>query len=140
MTALHTLGILTISFTCNAFPTSLKEFPHMLSTRWLLFLHSAVQLIPNHLNWVEVRWLWRPGHLMQHQHSPSWSNSPYTACKGFIFPYLYKTFHYVNNHNTNALEWNFPIHKSNINYIFRNTITRLTSVKDHVRDFSDLII
>ena len=32
----------------------------------LLFLHSAVQLIPNHLIWVEVGWLWRPGHLMQH--------------------------------------------------------------------------
>ena len=38
----------------------------MLSTCWLLFLHSAVQLIPNHLNWVEVGSLWRPGHLMEH--------------------------------------------------------------------------
>ena len=38
----------------------------MLSTCWLLFLHSAVQLIPNHLNWVEVGRLWKPGHLMQH--------------------------------------------------------------------------
>ena len=38
----------------------------MLSTYWLLFLHSAVQLIPNHLNLVEVGGLWRPGHLMQH--------------------------------------------------------------------------
>ena len=38
----------------------------MLSICWLLFLHSAVQLIPNHLNWVEVWQLWRPGHLMQH--------------------------------------------------------------------------
>ena len=38
----------------------------MLSTYWLLFLHSAVQLIPDHLNWVEVGYLWRPGHLMQH--------------------------------------------------------------------------
>ena len=37
-----------------------------LSTCWLLFVHSAVELIPNHLNWVEVRGLWRPGHLMQH--------------------------------------------------------------------------
>ena len=34
----------------------------MLSTCWLFFLHSAVQLIPNHLNWVEVR----SSHLMQH--------------------------------------------------------------------------
>uniref|UniRef100_A0A4W5K1C9 Uncharacterized protein n=1 Tax=Hucho hucho TaxID=62062 RepID=A0A4W5K1C9_9TELE len=32
----------------------LDGFPHMLSTCWLLFLHSAVQLIPNHLIWVEV--------------------------------------------------------------------------------------
>ena len=38
----------------------------MLSTSWLIFLHSAVRLIPNHLNWVEVGGLWRPGHLMQH--------------------------------------------------------------------------
>ena len=38
----------------------------MLSTCWLLFLHSAVQLILNRLNWVEVEGLWRPGHLIQH--------------------------------------------------------------------------
>ena len=38
----------------------------MLSTCWLLFLHSAVRLILNQLNWVEVGGLWRPGHLMQH--------------------------------------------------------------------------
>ena len=38
----------------------------MLSTCWLLFLQSAVQLIPNHLNWVEVRLLRKQGHLMQH--------------------------------------------------------------------------
>ena len=38
----------------------------MLSTCWLLFLHSAVRLIPNHLNLVEVGGLWRPGNLMQH--------------------------------------------------------------------------
>ena len=60
------LVIPSISFTWNAFPTVLKEFPHMLSTCWLRFLQSAVQLTPNHLNWVEVGWLWRPGHLMQH--------------------------------------------------------------------------
>ena len=30
------------------------------------FLHSEVKLIPNYLNWVEVRGLWRPGYLMQH--------------------------------------------------------------------------
>ena len=38
----------------------------MLSTCWLLFPHSVVQLISNHLNWVEVGILWRPGYLMQH--------------------------------------------------------------------------
>jgi hypothetical protein len=38
----------------------------MLSTCWLLFLQSAVQLIPNHLNWIEVGVSWRSGHLMQH--------------------------------------------------------------------------
>ena len=66
VTALHTLGILSTSFTWNAFQTVLKEFSHMLSTCWLLILHSVVQLIPNHLNWVEFGWLWRPGHLIQH--------------------------------------------------------------------------
>ena len=54
MTALHTLGILSSRFTWNDFPRVLKEFPHMLSTCWLLFLHFAVKLIPNHLNWFEV--------------------------------------------------------------------------------------
>ena len=38
----------------------------MLSTCWLLFLLSAVRLIPKHLNLVEVGGLWMPGHLMQH--------------------------------------------------------------------------
>ena len=38
MPALHTLGILSISFTWNAFPTVLKEFPLMLRTCWLVFL------------------------------------------------------------------------------------------------------
>ena len=50
----------------ECFSKVLKEFPHMLSTCWLLFLHSAVQLIPNHINWIEVGWLWRLGYLMQH--------------------------------------------------------------------------
>ena len=36
----------------------------MLSTCWLLFVHAVVQLIPNHLNWVEG--LWRPDYLTQH--------------------------------------------------------------------------
>ena len=61
----HSLNYLHEVVNWNAFPTVLKEFPHMLSTCWLLFLHSAVQLIPNHLNWVEFGGLWRPGHLMQ---------------------------------------------------------------------------
>ena len=80
MIALHTLGILLASFTWNAFPTVLKEFPHMLSTCWLIFLQSAVQLIPKHLNWVEVRVIVeaRSSDAALH-HSPSWSNSPYTA-------------------------------------------------------------
>jgi hypothetical protein len=55
MTTLQTLGILSTRFTWNAFLTVLKEFPHMLSTYLLLFLHFAVQPIPNHLNWVEGR-------------------------------------------------------------------------------------
>ena len=63
LTTLHTLRILSTSFMRNAFPTVLKEFPHILSTCLVLFLHSAVQLISNHLNWVEVGGLWRPGHL-----------------------------------------------------------------------------
>ena len=50
MRGLHTLGILSTSFTWNAFPTVLKQVLHTLSTCWLLFFHSAVQLIPNHLN------------------------------------------------------------------------------------------
>ena len=64
--SLYNLGILSASFAWNALPTVLKEFTHILSTCWLLFLHSAVQLIPNHLNWVEVEGLWWPGQQMQH--------------------------------------------------------------------------
>ena len=41
----HSLNQLHEVVTWNAFPTVLKEFPHMLSTCWMLFLHSAVQLI-----------------------------------------------------------------------------------------------
>jgi hypothetical protein len=54
MTALQTLGILSTTLMWNASLTALKEFPRMLSTFWLIFLHSAVQLIPNNLNWDEV--------------------------------------------------------------------------------------
>jgi hypothetical protein len=66
MTPLHTLSIFSINFTWNAFPTVSRSSHIMLSTCWLLFLHSAVQLIPNPLNWVGVGWLCMPGHLMQH--------------------------------------------------------------------------
>ena len=62
MTALHTLGTLSTSLTWNAFPTVLR----CSQICWALFFCSAVQLIPNHLNWVEVGWLWRPRHLMEH--------------------------------------------------------------------------
>jgi hypothetical protein len=58
MTALHTLGILSNSFTQNAFPTVLKEFPHMLSTCWLAFSSLFGPIHPKPF--------WRPGHLMQH--------------------------------------------------------------------------
>ena len=40
MTALNTLGILSTSFTWNAFPSVLKEFPHMLSTLIHALFHS----------------------------------------------------------------------------------------------------
>ena len=36
-----TLCLFLTSITWNAFPTDLKEFPHMLSTCWQLFLQSA---------------------------------------------------------------------------------------------------
>ena len=91
MTAVHTLGILSTSFMRNAFPTVLKEFPHMLSTCcllfihfiqsnssltiscWLLFLHSAVQLVLTHLSWFEA------GSSDAALHHSPWSNSPYSA-------------------------------------------------------------
>ena len=50
----HSLNQLHEVVTWNAFTTVVKEFPHMPSTCWLLFLLSAVLLIPNHLHWVEV--------------------------------------------------------------------------------------
>ena len=62
----HSLDELQEVVTWNGLPTVLKEFPEMLSTCWPFCLHSAVQLTPNHLDWVQVRWLWRPGHLAQH--------------------------------------------------------------------------
>ena len=79
MTALHTLGILSTSFVRNAFPTVLKEFPHMLSPCRLLFLHSVVHLISNHLNWVEVRVIVEARSSDAALHHSSCSNSPYTV-------------------------------------------------------------
>ena len=38
----HSFNQLHGVVTWNAFPTVLKEYPHMLSTCWLLFLYSAV--------------------------------------------------------------------------------------------------
>ena len=48
----HSLNELHEVATWNGFPTALKEFPEMLSTCWTFCLHSAVHLIPNHLDWV----------------------------------------------------------------------------------------
>ena len=68
----------------------------MLDTCWLLFLHSAFQLIPSHLNCVEVGVIVeaiKVGVIVEARssdaalhHSPSWSNSPYTAwrCVGLL--------------------------------------------------------
>ena len=53
----------------------------MLSTCWLLYLRSAVWLIRNHLNLVEVRGMEARSSDAALHHSPSWSNSPYTAWK-----------------------------------------------------------
>lgn len=38
----------------------------MRSTCWPFDLHFAVHFTPNHLDWVQVQELWRPGHLAQH--------------------------------------------------------------------------
>ena len=48
----HSFNQLHEVVTWNGFPTVLKEFTEVLSTCWLLCLHSVVQLIPDHLNWV----------------------------------------------------------------------------------------
>ena len=48
----HFLDELHEAVTWNGFPTVLKEFSEMLSTCWPFCLHSAVHLIPNHLDWV----------------------------------------------------------------------------------------
>uniref|UniRef100_A0A8K9WMH2 RING-type E3 ubiquitin transferase n=1 Tax=Oncorhynchus mykiss TaxID=8022 RepID=A0A8K9WMH2_ONCMY len=53
MTGLHTLGVLSTIYIWNAFPTVLKEFPHMLSTCWLLFLQSNQILLVTY-TWLAV--------------------------------------------------------------------------------------
>ncbi|CAJ0929850.1 unnamed protein product [Ranitomeya imitator] len=50
----HSLDELQEVVTGNGLPTILKEFPEMLSTCWPFCLHSAVQLTPNHLDWVQA--------------------------------------------------------------------------------------
>ncbi|CAJ0958416.1 unnamed protein product [Ranitomeya imitator] len=50
----HSLDELQEVVTGNGLPTILKEFPEMLSTCWPFCLHSAVQLTPNHLDWVQT--------------------------------------------------------------------------------------
>ena len=59
MTALHTLGILSISFMRNAFPTVPTYAEHLLAA----FPPLCGPTQPKHPNWVEVWCLWRPGHL-----------------------------------------------------------------------------
>ena len=46
----------------------------MLST-WLIFLHALIQLIPNHLNWVEVLVI-----VETRSSDAALHHSPYTAC------------------------------------------------------------
>ena len=63
MTALHTLGILSTSFTWNDFSNSLEEVP-----TYAEHLLAAFPSLcgPTHPKPIEFRWLWRLGHLMQH--------------------------------------------------------------------------
>ncbi|CAJ0940276.1 unnamed protein product, partial [Ranitomeya imitator] len=49
----HSLNELQEVVTGNSLRTIVKEFPEMLSTCWPFCLHSAVQLTPNHLEWVQ---------------------------------------------------------------------------------------
>ena len=71
MRALHTLGILSTIFMTNAFPTDLKEFPHMLSTCWLLFFNS-IHTKPSQLCWGQVIVEARSSDAVLN-HSPYWS-------------------------------------------------------------------
>ena len=49
----------------ECFTNSLERVPTYAVHSEHIFLYSAVRLIPNHLNWVEVGRLWRLGNLMQ---------------------------------------------------------------------------
>ena len=118
MTALYTLGILSTNFMRDTFTTVLKEFPQMLSTCWLLFLHFAVQLIPNYLNWVEVKVIVEARSSDAALHHTPWSNSHYTAwrcvlghCpveKQMILP-LYQRWTNETNTKTIVFGWNFSL-------------------------------
>ena len=58
----------------ECFSNSLEGVPtnaEYLLAAYLPLFHSVIQLIPNHLNWVEAR----SSNAALH-HSPSWSNSP----------------------------------------------------------------
>ena len=63
----HSLDELQEVVTWNGLPTVLKEFPERclaLVGPFAFCLRSSSPL--NHLDWVQVWWLWRPGHLAQH--------------------------------------------------------------------------
>src|SRR4029434_2011268 len=53
----HSLKQLHEVVTWNGFPTVLEEFPDVLSTCWLLCLHSAVQFIPPRPSQLGLGWV-----------------------------------------------------------------------------------
>ena len=79
MKALHTLGILSTSYTWNPSSRLLEEFPHKLSTCWLLFLHSGpTHSKPSQLGWGREIVEARSSDAALH-HAPSWSSITYKA-------------------------------------------------------------
>jgi hypothetical protein len=86
ITALHTLCILSSSFTCNAFAMVLKDFPHanhLLAAFSFNLLANSSQTISIGLRSVIVEAMSSDAAF---HHSSSWSNSPYTAwqCVGSL--------------------------------------------------------
>lgn len=73
LTDLHTLGILSISFSRDGVPTFLKELPEVLNTAVLPPLCSLTHPKPSQLSLGQA--MWRPGHLTQHSITPHWSHS-----------------------------------------------------------------